>query len=109
MMINTDKNDPVTVINVFTVENPEQQQQIVDFLVENVEIPKKLPGFISATLHKSLDGKRVVNYVQWRNQEALEAAIKEPDFIPVAKQAGDFSTHDFHFYKVVFTARNGSD
>ena len=106
-MITIDEKDGlITVINVFTVESPEQQQRIVDYLVENLEVPKRQPGFISASLHKSLDGKRVVNYVQWRSQEALEAAIKDPDFVAVAKEAGDFSPHDFHFYKVVFTVQH---
>ncbi|BAY50453.1 hypothetical protein SAMD00079811_80820 (plasmid) [Scytonema sp. HK-05] len=92
----------LTVINVFTLE-PEQQERLVDFLVENKEIPMRQPGFISANLHTSLDGTRVVNYIQWRSREALEAASKNPDFIAMAKQAAEFAPHDFHVYKVAST------
>ncbi len=63
--------DLVTLINVFTVE-PENQQRLVDIFVEAGEAMSKQPGFISANIHKSLDGTRVINYVQWRSKEDLE-------------------------------------
>ena len=69
--ITTDKN-LLTLINVFTVE-PENQQRLVDIFVEAGEAMSKKPGFISANIHKSLDGTRVINYVQWRSKEDLEA------------------------------------
>lgn len=67
----TDKN-LVTLLNVFTVE-PEHQQRLVDIFVEAGEAMTKKPGFISAKIHRSLDGTRVINYVQWRSKEDLEA------------------------------------
>ena len=68
-------NDVVTLINVFTVE-PENQQRLLDLLVGATEsVMNKLPGFVSANLHKSLDGTRVVNYAQWRSREAFEAML----------------------------------
>ena len=39
-----------------------------------------MPGFVSANLHVSLDGKRVVNYAQWRSKDEFEAAMKNPQF-----------------------------
>lgn len=54
--------DIVTFINVFTVA-PENQHRLVELLVETTEdLMSKLPGFISANIHKSLDGTQVVNY-----------------------------------------------
>ena len=56
----------VTLINVFTVA-PEDQQRLLGLLVEATEsVMNKLPGFVSANLHKSLDGTKVTNYAQWR-------------------------------------------
>ena len=75
--ITTDKN-LVTLINVFTVE-PEHQQRLVDIFVEAGEAMSKKPGFISANIHKSLDGTRVINYVQWRSQEDLKAISNNPE------------------------------
>ena len=57
--------DVVTLINVFTVA-PEDQQRLVDLLVEATEEAiSKQPGYVSANIHRSLDGTRVTNYVQW--------------------------------------------
>jgi len=54
--------DVLTLVNVFTVK-PENQQKLVDMLVEATDkTMKKLPGFISASIHRSLDGTKVVNY-----------------------------------------------
>ncbi|MBD6615520.1 antibiotic biosynthesis monooxygenase [Komarekiella sp. 'clone 1'] len=103
MITISDKADQVTAINIFTVESLEQQQQIVDFLVENKEIPMRQPGFISASVHTSLDGKRVINYVQWHSQKDMEVAMKDQDFIAMKEKVGNFAPHDFNFYQVVVT------
>ena len=29
------------------------------------------PGFVSISLHRSLDGHRIVNYIQWENRDFL--------------------------------------
>src|ERR1700726_1084178 len=68
-----------TLINVFTVE-PAKQQRLVDILVEATESTmRSLPGFISANIHKSLDGTRVANYAQWRSVEDFQAMLKNPE------------------------------
>ena len=63
----------VTLINVFTVE-PENQQKLVELLKEGTEsFFSKLPGFISSSVHKSKDGRRAINYAQWRSARDIEA------------------------------------
>ena len=50
--------DVMTLINVFTVR-PEKQQALVDLLIEATDRTiKRQPGFVSATIHPSLDGRR---------------------------------------------------
>lgn len=57
--------DLATLINVFTT-TPEIAQPLVDLLVEATErVMRRRPGFVSAAIHVSLDGTRVVNYAQW--------------------------------------------
>ena len=69
----------MTLVNVFTVEPP-QQQELVDVLVEATdEVMQTLPGFVSANIHRSLDGRHVVNYAQWRSQEDFAAMRENPD------------------------------
>ena len=65
----------VTHINVFTVA-PEKQQLLVDSLVETVKAARNVPGWLSASIHRSYDGTRVVNYVQFESHDAAQAVLK---------------------------------
>ena len=68
-------DDVVTLINVFTVAQ-EDQRRLVDVLVDATrKVMSKQPGFVSANIHRSLDGRRVTNYAQWRSREAFEAML----------------------------------
>jgi heme-degrading monooxygenase HmoA len=66
----------MTLVNIFTV-SPDKQSQLVDLLVRATEqTMRHLPGFVSATIHRSVDGTKVINYAQWRSQADF-AAMKE--------------------------------
>ena len=73
-MTTIDKGQQVlTLINVFTVA-PEKQDELVKLLVDATQqTMKHLPGFVSANIHRSLDGRRVVNYAQWKSLADFEA------------------------------------
>jgi hypothetical protein len=93
-------NNVITVIVHFIVE-PSRQQDLVDSIVNYLETyVKQRPGFISASLHKSVDGTRVVNYAQWQSQEDFQAFIKwsqaeslEPDIFNIFHPDG-------HIYEI---------
>jgi hypothetical protein len=64
----------VTQINVFTV--PEGgQQPLIELLADSARFASTTPGWISASLHRSLDGTRVVNYAQSESPEAAKRII----------------------------------
>jgi heme-degrading monooxygenase HmoA len=64
------------LINVFTVE-PGRARQLADVLTAATEeVMQHLDGFISANIHLSTDGTRVVNYAQWRSAEAFQAMLQ---------------------------------
>jgi hypothetical protein len=65
----------VTQINVFTVPDG-RQQPLIDILSEAAEVARDVPGWISASLHRSLDGTRVVNYAQSENLEAAQRVVE---------------------------------
>jgi quinol monooxygenase YgiN len=93
----------VTLINVFTVERA-NQQKVLDLLVNATEkTMKNLPGFVSASIHKSLDGVRVVNYAQWRSQADFEAMTKNPEAQAHMKPLMETASSDFHLYEVTET------
>ncbi len=66
----------VTHINVFTVA-PERQLELVKSLKETVDAARKMPGWISAGIHRSFDGRQVVNYVQFESHEAARAVTQQ--------------------------------
>jgi quinol monooxygenase YgiN len=63
----------VTLINVFIVE-PANQRQLVELLARaTATSARHEPGFVSASLHRSLDGTKVTMYAQWRSVEEYQA------------------------------------
>jgi heme-degrading monooxygenase HmoA len=92
----------ITQINVFTVPVG-GQQALIDNLREAVEYASTLPGWLSASLHKSLDGTRVINYAQSDSMESALAIInklKERGFLDRNKAYGEARPG---LYEVVFT------
>ena len=66
---------PVVLINVFKVQ-PEKQDELLDMLAELTRAQVNLPGFISATLHRGLNGKTVANQAVWRSVEDWKAMTR---------------------------------
>lgn len=67
-----------TLINTFGV-SPARQDAVVTSLKDFTERhARNFPGFISASVHVSLDGRRVVNYVQWQSEADLVAMLATP-------------------------------
>jgi heme-degrading monooxygenase HmoA len=96
-------NNVATLINVFTVE-PENQQKLVEMLIEATEkTMKHVDGFVSANIHKSTDGKRVINYAQWKSAETFEAMVKDPRAQEHMKPIMEIASADFHLYEVADT------
>jgi quinol monooxygenase YgiN len=87
-------SDVLTLVNVFTVE-PGKQDELVKILTDATEeTMKHLPGFVSANIHRSLDGTRVVNYAQWASVEAFEAMKQDPKAGPHMKAAAGLAKFD---------------
>jgi quinol monooxygenase YgiN len=87
-------SDVLTLVNVFTVE-PGKQDELVKLLTDATEqTMKHLPGFVSANIHRSLDGTRVVNYAQWASVAAFEAMKQDPKAGPHMKAAAGLAKFD---------------
>jgi quinol monooxygenase YgiN len=92
----------VTLINVFTVA-PQNQQALIDVLVEATKkVMNTQPGFLSANIHRSLDGTHVVNYAQWRSREDFEVMLTKPEVLPHMEAANRLATFEPHLYEVAF-------
>ncbi len=57
--------------------------------------PDKTAGRVfSASIHKSYDGTKVVNYAQWKSREDSEAMTRHPDAIPHMKSSASMARFD---------------
>lgn len=89
-----------TLVNVFTV-SPDNQQALVHLLVAATEqTMRERPGFISANIHASLDGTRVVNYAQWRTAEDFQAMLGAPEAQQHFDAANAIASAEPHLYTV---------
>ena len=93
----------LTLINVFTVE-PAKQQELVALLIHATQSSvRHAKGFISASLHRSLDGTRVAMYAQWRSVEDYQAMRNNPTASPYMQQAVALAQFELGMYEVVET------
>lgn len=90
----TTQNDVMTLVNVFTVD-PARQDELVELLIEATDaVMCDLPGFVSANIHRSADGTRVVNYAQWRSVDDFDAMRSNPQAVPHMKRAAELAQFD---------------
>ena len=96
----TKDNQTVTQVTFIEVE-PEKQPEALSLMTERAHFMARQPGFISISLHRSLDGRRIVNYLQWQNRELLQAAHKSPEFRKAWRKFDDLTDQiDPHLYQV---------
>jgi hypothetical protein len=98
-----DDSSLVTLINVFTVD-PANQQRLVDLLTRATDgFVSRAPGFIAATLHRSLDGTKVTMHAQWRSVRDYQAMRGDPGPRPYLEEALTFARFEPGMYEVVRT------
>lgn len=102
MPIIRNDTDIVTQINVFTV--PEGgQDRLIAYLSEAAGEASTIPGWLSASLHKSRDGTRVVNYAQSADLDAARRVIEHLKGRGYLDGNKAFGTASPGLYDVVFT------
>jgi quinol monooxygenase YgiN len=94
---------PVVLINVFTVA-PADQARLVELLTRATKASvRHAPGFVSATLHRSLDGSKVTMYARWRSAEDYQAMRADPTPTPFLQEALKIATFEPGMYEVAET------
>src|SRR5512142_2363693 len=69
----------LTLINTFTCPDA-RQGELVSALEKSIaETLSHIDGFLSASVHASLDRTRVVAYMQWRTVEEFDRAEQQPE------------------------------
>jgi len=93
----------LTLINVFTVE-PINQQKLVDLLTRATETSvRKFAGFISSSLHRSIDGTKVTMYAQWKSMEDYQNMRNNATASPFLEEALKIASFAPGIYEVTAT------
>jgi hypothetical protein len=91
----------VTFINVFTVA-PADQSRLVELLAQVTDTyVRHARGFISSSLHRSLDGTKVTMYAQWQSLADYEAMREDPGPVPYLREALTMAKFEPGTYEVV--------
>ena len=94
----------VTVINLFPID-PKNQPKLLDLLKElSNNFVENQPGFISANVHRSFDGKRVISYAQWKTKEDYQSIYSNVEAIPYLDKIKAITKFDWNLYQVVYTS-----
>src|SRR3984885_8291907 len=97
------KNPVITLINVFTVE-PVNQQRLIELLTEATKVSvSRAPGFVSASLHRSMAGTKVTMCAQWRSIDDYQAMRQDPAPLPFLQEALKIARFEPGIYEVVRT------
>ena len=73
-------------------------------IVEHVA--KGSAGFISGSVHRSTDGTRIFNYLQWQTPEHLAAMQRSPQFAEVARRFAGLIESEPHECLVVHVGQS---
>lgn len=95
-------SDPVVLINVYRCQ-PERLDELMELLAIMVRAQRGADGFISATLHRGINGKVAAVHAVWRSREdwkamargaavnaAMEPIMAIATFEPNLYEAGEF-------------------
>jgi hypothetical protein len=72
----SEKNRSFTQLIEFQIEPRQQRALVAALSTQSERLAQGHGGFINASVQVSDDGRRVLNYLQWRSREDGEAAFK---------------------------------
>ena len=98
-----------TLINTFKVREGQAAHVVSSLRKYTEEHTKRMPGFVGASVHVSLDGSSVVNYVQWTTRDAFDAMFESPAAKEHMRELKAFVVSVIPvFYDVVYVGRASS-
>lgn len=102
MPIIQSNTDIITQINVFTVPHGEQRL-LIDYLAKAAHAAREVDGWLSASLHRSLDGTRVVNYAQSADRDAARRVFDHLHSQRLIEENKSYGEAHPGLYEVAFT------
>ena len=91
-------DDPVVLINIFKCD-PRHLDQLIERLTALARVQAALPGFISATLHRGLNGRVAANHAVWASVTDWKAMTRHPQVVAVMGSILAIATFEPHLYE----------
>jgi heme-degrading monooxygenase HmoA len=89
---------PVVLINVYRCQ-PGRLDTLMELLAVMVRAQRGADGFISATLHRGLNGKVAAVHAVWRSAENWKAMARSPDVNAAMEPIMAIATFEPHLYE----------
>lgn len=84
----------ITLVNMFTVD-PAKLPSLLGLLRDGTDtFFSRMPGFVSSSVLTAKDGRRAINYSQWRSAEDIAGFRTDPRFAPYIQQLRALATAD---------------
>lgn len=90
--------EPVVLINVYRCV-PEKQALLMEHLAVMVAAQRGTEGFISATLHRGLNGKVAAVHAVWRSRDHWKAMARSPEVVKAMEPIMAIATFEPHLYE----------
>ena len=90
--------EPVVLINVYRCE-PERQPVLMEHLATMVAAQRQAEGFVSATLHRGLNGKVAAVHAVWRSRDDWKAMARSPDVAKAMEPIMAIATFEPNLYE----------
>ena len=91
---------PVVLINVYRCE-PERLDALMERLAVMVRAQRKAEGFISATVHRGLNGKVAAVHAVWRSREDWKAMARSAAVNAAMEPIMAIATFEPNLYEAV--------
>lgn len=91
-------DQPVVLINIFKCE-PHRQDALLELLSALAQVQTGLPGFVSAVLHRGLNGRTVANHAVWRSAADWKAMTRHPSVMQAMGPILAVATFEPHLYE----------
>ena len=98
MTADASTDSPVVLINIFKCD-ARRQEDLIEHLTALAQVQRALPGFVSATLHRGLNGRVVANHAIWDSATDWKVMTRHPQVVAAMKPILAIATFEPHLYE----------
>ncbi len=92
--------ESVTYVQIWRMNSAQDQPRWLETMHSRIGLLTVQPGFLSMTLHTSLDGRQTAAYAQWSDEASLTVAINLPEAKGSHDEMAQWGTPEGSLYRV---------